>query len=208
MSKPLSPLSAVVEQAVRGLKASSLTPQHGSTGNGGSMSLTPEDARARLVASSPTEVDQGLRQWLMSSLGAEPRMERDLRYPVSGGYYSITTGCTLAGLTPENAPKAVEMIRAAMTPPEIGQAEEWITALHLATAHRGAGEAGLETILNLYAGCLARYPADIAKAVCMKFALRREKPNWFPTLSELDEAAETMTKDRQVMLDAARRLAA
>lgn len=100
------------------------------------------------------------------------------------------------------------MIRAAMTPPEVAQAEEWITALHLSTAHRGAGEAGLDAILTLYSGCLTRYPADIAKAVCMKFALRREKPNWFPTLSELDEEAENMTKDRQVMLDAAKRIAA
>lgn len=208
MLKPLSPLSAVTAQVVAGLKASSPMPQHGSTGNDGSTSLTPAEARDRLLSKTPAEVDQGLCQWLMSSLNAAPRMERELRFPVEGGYYRVTTGCSLDGLTPENAPKAVEMIRAAMTPPEVTQAEEWITALHMATAHRSAGEAGLEVVLSLYAGCLSRYPADIAKAVCMKFALRREKPNWFPTLSEIDEEAERMTKDRQMLLDAARRIAA
>jgi hypothetical protein len=41
---------------------------------------------------------------------------------------------------------------------------------------------------------------DVAKAVCSEMALRREKPNWFPTLSELDEALENTTDQRSKLL--------
>lgn len=58
--------------------------------------------------------------------------------------------------------------------------------------------------MSLYSACLAQYPADVAKAACMHFAMRRAKPNWFPTLSEIDEWCERQTEQRVQIL---RRLA-
>jgi hypothetical protein len=72
--------------------------------------------------------------------------------------------------------------------------------MHAVMAHRGSSATALEIILTVYAGCLRRYPADVAKAVCSEMALRREKPNWFPTLSELDEALENTTDQRSKLL--------
>ena len=72
-------------------------------------------------------------------------------------------------------------------------------ALSASTARRNEGDDTSEVVLNLYSARLAMYPADIARQACMDFALRREKPNWFPTLSELDEACEKMTDQRRAL---------
>ena len=97
---------------------------------------------------------------------------------------------------------AAQAIKAAITRPTREDCEEWIATLHAVTARRADDASTLELILNVYCGVLARYPADVAKQVCQDFALRREKPNWFPTLSELDEACERMASERIKLAEA------
>ena len=77
-------------------------------------------------------------------------------------------------------------------------------AAHSPDSHRSYSVTAVELVLTLYAGLLQKYPADVAKSVCMALTLRREKPNWFPTLSELDEACEKATEKRAALLASAR----
>jgi hypothetical protein len=88
-----------------------------------------------------------------------------------------------------------------MTRPPLDKCEEWVAGLHAVTARRGDDTATLDLTMSLYAACLAKYPADVAKQACLHFAMRRAKPNWFPTLSELAEWCEREAVQRQQLLD-------
>ncbi|RYG87373.1 MAG: hypothetical protein EON59_07635 [Alphaproteobacteria bacterium] len=121
-------------------------------------------------------------------------------FPAKGGYYARCEGFEIAGLDQMNRSEALAAVEAAMTRPTVEQCEELVASLHAVTARRGDDAEGQMLAMALYAGCLAQYPADIAKAVCMAFALRKAKPNWFPTLSEINEACETATAQRSVLL--------
>lgn len=173
------------------------TPQHGSMVSAGLTS--PEAARTRLLAQRPTETDENLSQWL-KSLGVVPQQEVRLTYPVTGGYRREVTGYRFAGLTDENREQVRSGVQSAMTPATADQCEGWVSMMHCTMAHKSNTEAALEMVLTLYAARLAEYPADVAKEVCMAFSLRRAKPNWFPTLSELDEACEKEAQARQALL--------
>lgn len=156
-----------------------------------------------MLASSPEETDQRLLTWLKSQgVGVSPEVR--LTYPATGGYRRELTGYSFAGLTAVLQHKAVTALESAMTPATQDDCEGWVATMHACMAHRGSSESAVELVLSLYAGMLQKYPADVAKSVCMAFTLRREKPNWFPTLSELDEACERATEKRAALLSSAR----
>lgn len=127
-------------------------------------------------------------------------------FPPSGGSYQVVTHYEFSGKLKVGRDEAWRMaqqaLQAAMTKPTREDCEEWIATLHAVTARRADDASTLELILNVYCGVLGRYPADVAKQVCQDFALRREKPNWFPTLSELDEACEKMASERTKLAEA------
>jgi hypothetical protein len=125
-----------------------------------------------------------------------------MMFPTTGGYYARVEGVDIAGLTGLTKAQAIDAVESAMTPQTVEGCEELVATLHAVTARRGDDEAGLSVAMTLYAGCLAQYPADIAKAVCMSFALRKAKPNWFPTLSEINDACERETAQRKALLNA------
>ncbi len=181
--------------------ASSTGLQHGGHG-----SVTVEQARAKLVTQSPKETDRNLREWLKSSLGVVPIPQGRWMFPQNGGSYQVVTHFEFGGklkVPREEARQlAAQAIKAATTRPTREDCEEWIATLHAVTARRADDASTLELILNVYCGVLARYPADVAKQACQDFALRREKPNWFPTLSELDEACERMASERIKLAEA------
>lgn len=168
--------------------------------------VTAEAARARLVAQVPKETDRNLREWLKSSLGVVPIPQGRWMFPPSGGSYQVVTHYEFSGKLKVGRDEAWRMaqqaVGAAMTKPTREDCEEWIATLHAVTARRADDASTLELILNVYCGVLGRYPADVAKQVCQDFALRREKPNWFPTLSELDEACEKMASERTKLAEA------
>lgn len=173
-----------------------------STGNAGAESrqISERNARARLLAQKPTETDANLLRWLESSLSVVAKPEARMMFQTTGGYYAKVTGFDIAGLTADNRSQAIDAVKAAMTPPTVDQCEEWIASLHAVCARRSDDQDTLSLVMSLYASCIAQYPADIAKEACMEFALRTAKPNWFPTLSEVNEACEKATNQRKQLL--------
>jgi hypothetical protein len=154
---------------------------------------------AKLLANTPEETDKALLTWLKSQdVGVTPEVR--LTYPATGGYRRELTGFTFSNLKPEVRDTARGHVMSAMARPEIDDCEAWVTTMHAVMAHRGSSQTALELILTIYAGCLRGYPADVGKTVCQELAIRREKPNWFPTLSELDEACEKRTEQRKALL--------
>lgn len=198
--KPItSVISGVLDQVETRQSGTGL--QLGETASETSQIANVDQARAKLVTQKPTETDRNLLGWLKSSLGIVASPMGPMMFPPSGGYYQRISHFDFDGMTDENRAKARQAVQGAMTPPTMDQCQEWVVMLHAATARRADGESTLEIILKLYAGALAQYPADVAKQTCMDFALRREKPNWFPTLSELDEACEKATTQRKRLLE-------
>ncbi len=134
-----------------------------------------------------------------SKVAAKPQSR--MMFPPEGGFYRRTTGFQVSGLTPENRETARQAVQSAMTRPPLDKCEEWVAGLHAVTARRGDDTATLDLTMSLYAACLAKYPADVAKQACLHFAMRSAKPNWFPTLSELAEWCEREAAQRQQLLD-------
>ena len=191
--KPISSVITGLPDRVR--EASNSTGlQHGERGAGTAAVL------AKLESQAPEDTDRNLLQWLTSSLGIVPQPQISLTYPVTGGYQRTVTGYSFEGLTEINRSRALEAIHSAMTPATVQRCEEHVSTLHAVTAHRNDSENSLRLILRLYADCLARFPADVAKAVVERFIYRSDKPNFFPTLSELKDACDKAAAQRQQLL--------
>lgn len=191
-----------ISQVISSLMENGLARTGASTGNGGAVSLPIKSdvARTKLESQAPTTTDRNLLAWLESSLNVVAKPQSRMMFPASGGYFNRVEGFNLDGLTAANRNSAIDAVEAAMTRPTMEGAEELVASLHAATARRGDDAEGQSLAMSLYAGCLAQYPADIAKSVCMAFALRRARPNWFPTLSEIDEACERASAQRAALL--------
>lgn len=170
------------------------------SGTGSATSVTESAARQALVQRRPVDTDRNLLRWLESSLNVVAKPEKRTMFPKEGGFYSVTMGFSFSGLTEANRFEAEAAVESSMTRPTLDQCEDWIASLHAVTARRSDDEAALGLAMTLYASRLSQYPADIAKEACMAFALRRQKPNWFPTLSELDEWCEKQASMRSVLL--------
>ena len=191
--KPInSVISGLVSRAQEG--ANSTGQQLGGRG------VATDAARAKLESQAPEETDRKLLQWLTSSLQIEPTAQVRLTYPTTGGYLRTVTGYSFEGLTDDNRSRALEAVQSAMTPATVERCEELVSTLHAVTAHRQDSENSLKVILRLYSDCLAKYPADVSKAVVERFIYRSEKPNFFPTLSELKTECDRAAHQRQQLL--------
>lgn len=172
----------------------------GTTGS----SVTVADAetvRGWLLAQpDPAAADKALLTSLQSSLGVEVTVETELRFPVSGGFRVKAVGArVLPGSNEANIPQAAARMRAALTGPTKEQAEDWLVMLQSATAGGRKSEAGTAVALEIYAGCLMRFPADVAKAACLKLAMTER---WFPTLAEITDTCEAMASSRRLLAHA------
>ena len=172
-------------------------------GNGGAaLQPTTNTAAvlAKLESQAPEETDRNLHQWLISSLSVVPQPQVSLTYPTTGGYQRTVTGYSFEGLTDDNRSEALRAVQSAMTPATVERCEELVSTLHAVTAHRQDSENSLKVILRLYSDCLAKYPADVSKAVVERFIYRSEKPNFFPTLSEVKTECDRAAHQRQQLL--------
>lgn len=171
------------------------------------MSANAETVRGWLLAQpSPEAADEALRTSLQSSLGVGVTVRTEGRYPPNGEPYYVAAGCNLAITNEANVPAAVARLEAAMTPPTKTQAEDWLVMLQTACAGGRRSEVGQAVALELYAGTLSRYPADVARAACTSLALKkRDGTAWFPTLAELDAECERRAGPRYATLHALRR---
>ena len=193
--KPISSVITGLPDLVLGA-SNSTGLQHGERGAGTAAVL------AKLESQSPEDTDRNLLQWLTSSLGIVPQPQISLTYPTTGGYQRSVTGFSFEGLTQTNLSRALEATYSAMTPATVQRCEEHVSTLHAVTAHRNDSENSLRLILRLYADCLARYPADVSKAVVQRFIYRSDKPNFFPTLSEMKDACDRAAAQRQQLMAA------
>jgi hypothetical protein len=159
-------------------------------------------ALAKLESQAPEDTDRNLHQWLISSLSVVPQPQVSLTYPTTGGYLRTVTGYLFEGLTDDNRSEALRAVQSAMTPATVERCEELVSTLHAVTAHRQDSENSLKVILRLYSDCLAKYPADVSKAVVERFIYRSEKPNFFPTLSEMKDACDKAAAQRQQLMAA------
>jgi hypothetical protein len=174
-----------------------------STGNDGAALPPTTNAaaiRAKLESQAPEDTDRNLHQWLISSLSVVPQPQVSLTYPTTGGYLRTVTGYSFEGLTDDNRSEALRAVQSAMTPATVERCEEHVSTLHAVTAHRQDSENSLRLILRLYSDCLAKYPADVVKAVVERFMYRPDKPNFFPTLSELKEQCDRAASQREQLL--------
>lgn len=180
---------------------SSIGRQSGETGSGRIATVPDETVRGWLLAQpSPEAADKALQTSLRSSLGVDCRIESQTRFPPEGGFYSVVVGCDLNLAEDANLPQALARMEAAMIGPTRTQAEDWLVMLQAACAGGRKSEAGQMVALELYAGCLSRYPADVAKTVCERLALiPRKGGNWFPTLAEINDACQRLAAPRQLM---------
>ena len=112
-------------------------------------------------------------------------------------------------ISPSSAVVSQEMIdrdrqrvEAVMIAATYDQAEEWLVALQAATAGGKRSEASATVALDLYAGCLLQFPADVAKAACVALALSED---WFPPLAKLNAKCEALVEERVRMLAAIRK---
>jgi len=192
----VKPISSVISGLLsrEPVDANSTGLQHGGRG------VAIDAARAKLESQTPEDTDRNLLQWLISSLSVEAQPQVSLTYPASGGYQRTVTGFSFQGLTEGNRSEALRAVQSAMTPATVERCEELVSTLHAVTAHRNDSDNSLRLILRLYSDCLSKYPADVAKAVCERFMYRPEKPNFFPTLSELKEACDKGTHQREQLL--------
>lgn len=193
----MKPLSSVIS----GLP--NLEPQASSSIGqlrGGTGVATEDQARRRLVDQTPAETDRNLLAWLESSLNVVAKPRTRMFFPPTGGYRSVTEGFDVEGLTNDNRVAAREAVRSAMTQPTHEQVEEWVAGLNAVTQHRTEDNHTAGLALGLYTARLKQYPADVVRDTCMAFAVRRQSPNWFPSLSEIDEACEKATESRQALL--------
>lgn len=167
---------------------------------GSSVTAMPDEDVARgwlLAQPDPAAADKALLTSLQSSLGVEVTVGTELRFPVSGGFRVQAVGARiLPGSVEENIPVAAARMKAALTGPTKDQAEDWLVMLQSATAGGRKSEAGTAVALELYAGCLMRFPADVAKAACFQLAMNS---TWFPTLAEINATCEAMSSNRRLL---------
>jgi hypothetical protein len=87
-----------------------------------------------------------------------------------------------------------------MTPAPIRQIEAWLAELSVLVVRRQGDEMEEGLRLTAYASRLARYPADVARAVTIGASYR-----FWPTWQELEKRCEAMTSPRRVMIAALER---
>jgi hypothetical protein len=160
----MKPINSVISGLVSRAQAdaNSTGPQHGGRG------VATVAVRAKLESQAAN--GNRSKPTGMAGILAERRRQASIQDDVpAGGWVSIarTTGFRVSGLTPENRETARQAVQSAMTRPPLDKCEEWVAGLHAVTARRGDDTATLDLTMSLYAACLAKYPADVAKGACM-----------------------------------------
>lgn len=132
-------------------------------------------------------------------------MRTELRFPPSGGFYAAAVGADVVLHAGADRSAAVARLEGALTAPTKPQAEDWLVMLQAACTGGRRSEVGHGVALELYAGTLCRYPADVARQACADLAIKpRSATAWFPTLPELVAMCERLAAPRKAMLGALR----
>lgn len=201
----MQPMNSAITGALRELERQSSTgPARGETASGSLPSVNENVVRGWLLAQpSVAEADKALLASLRSQHGVEAIFQTESRFPIEGGYYTATVGCSVHPEDAGNLPAAIARMEAASIQPTREQAEDWLILLQAATAGGRKGEIDSAIALEVYSGLLSKYPADVAREACANLALKnRPGGNWFPTLADLNAECEKLSDRRKLVLSA------
>lgn len=112
-------------------------------------------------------------------------------------FYSVAVGCDIS---PDgDHQSALRDLKNFMTPAPIRDIEAWLAVMSVTVAKRRDDEFTEELRLTTYAGRLARYPADVARAVTS------QTYGFWPTWEEMEKRCEALTAPRRNMIVALER---
>lgn len=121
-------------------------------------------------------------------------MRTEWRYPEGRPSYEVVVACSATG-DPEGREALLADLTAMMTPAPVRAIEAWLAELSVLVARRPQDEVDEAIRLTAYAGRLAVYPADVARA-----ALLDHRWRFWPTWEELAAVCDGMTSRRRQMI--------
>jgi hypothetical protein len=157
------------------------------TQDGGHGSETPESLAiaAWLARRTPEEVDQAA-VWRASQHGIEVFFQYS--------YYDMSVrACDIQGDADRSAVAAE--LAGFLTPAPVRVIEGWLAELSVITARRQGDQEEEELRLAAYASRLARYPADVARYVCLGKTWK-----FWPTWAEMEEICTAKVSARRRLL--------
>lgn len=149
-------------------------------------------AAAWLARRTPSQADEAA-VWRASQHGVEVHFNEEARFPEGGGYYHIITGCILSGDADYQA--LANELKGFITPAPVEVIEGWLAELSVITARRQGDEMEEALRLGAYANRLARYPADVARYVCITKSWKFW-PSWF----EMEQVCNQMAAARRILI--------
>lgn len=175
------------------------------------LTTTENSALAWLLRqASPAEADAALLRSLTSTLHVTAKARVETRFPDGQPPYQVVVGYAFDVADHGTIPSAIAKIEQSLTPATADQCEAWLVMLQAATARRADSEATAVVAYGLYAAELRSWPADVAKAACLRLARGKPgstEPNWFPTLAELVAECERLAAPRKALLSSLQRWA-
>lgn len=137
-----------------------------------------------------------------SQHGVGLQVKYEGRYPTGPngerlGFYMVAVGCEVSPDGDRAA--ALADLQNFMTPAPIRDIEAWLAVLSVTVAKRKEDDFTEELRLTTYASRLARYPADVARAVTSATY------SFWPTWEEMEKRCEAMTGPRRQMIAALER---
>jgi hypothetical protein len=170
-------------------------------GGHGLATLESSKVAAWLARQEPGDMDKAAVS-RASQHGVGLQVKYESRFPTgpngeSLGFYSVAVGCDVSETGDHLA--ALADLANFMTPAPLREIEAWLAELSVLVAKRRDDDFTEELRLTAYAGRLAQYPADIARAVT------RASYTFWPTWAEMEKRCEVLAGPRRRMMAALER---
>ena len=153
---------------------------------------------AWLARQKPTDMDNAAVS-RASQHGVGLKVRYELRFPSgpngeSMPSYAVAVGCDVSG-NQDGVALALADLKNFMTPAPVRNIEGWLAELSVIVARGKDDEFGDELRLSAYSGRLARYPADVVRAVLLDARYK-----FWPTWEELAKRCDALTSPRANMI--------
>lgn len=163
--------------------------------------VSRQDIATWLSKQAPSDMDNAAVK-RASQHGVALRVRYEGRFPTGPNgerlpSYTVATACE-ASPTGDHA-AALADLRNFMTPATLREIEAWLAVLSVTVAKRRDDEFTEELRLTTYAGRLARYPADVVRAVTSATY------GFWPTWEEMEKRCEALAGPRRHMIAALER---
>ena len=167
---------------------------------------TPENSRRVaewLARQRPADMDNAAVS-RVSQHGVGLKVKFEYRFPTGPNgenmaSYVVAVGCDVQG-NASGLAAAIADLKNFMTPASIRTIEVWLGELSVLVVRSKDDDFGDALRLSAYSGRLARYPADVVRAVLMEGRYK-----FWPTWDELAKRCDAMTSPRAFMISAMER---